>query len=75
MKTWKAEITISVADSWIVDGFNLTETRLNKILEAGMEKALPYAYAGEISVGGKISKEPPMQDILRLQNGSMKPKD
>jgi methyl coenzyme M reductase subunit D len=71
MKTWKFEITMKVADSWIADGFNGSdESRIEQIAEA-MHAMLPYAYEHEVEVTIKVTKSPDPKVIEGLQNGEL----
>ena len=75
MKTWKIEITMKVADSWVADGFNASnENRIEEIKEliCGM---LPYAYDHEVEVDVKVTKAPEPKVIEQLQNGELEIKD
>lgn len=69
MKTWEIKLTVSVADSWIADGFDMAE-RLGDLTEQ-VQSMLPYAYTHEIAVKAKITKAPDAKQIAALQ----KPKD
>lgn len=73
MKTWKLQLTVTVADSWIEDGFNMAE-RLTD-LEEQVQSMLPYAYGNEIQVKATITKAPTAKAIEQLQNGEVQPKD
>lgn len=48
MKTWKVELTVTVSENWIDDGFELTE-REQEIKDC-FHSMLPYAYGNEVSV-------------------------
>lgn len=75
MKTWKFEITMKVADSWVADGFDASqENRIEEIKEA-MQGMLPYAYGHEVLVNVNVTKAPDQKEIEELQNGEAKIKD
>lgn len=57
--TWTVQI--SVADTWVADGFDLTADRLKDMVLAD----LGYAYDGEVRV--KIIKAPKPEDIRKEQ--------
>jgi hypothetical protein len=56
-------VKISVDDTWVADGFEVTEERLK---EAILEHSLGYAYDHEIKV--VVLKSPPKHIIDDLQN-------
>jgi hypothetical protein len=57
--TWTVSITVD--ETWVADGFDLTEERLHDI----MARALPYAFGHEFS--GKVLEAPPPNDIRVAQ--------
>ena len=57
--TWTVEL--SVDESWIADGFDLTEERALEMLNT----TIPYAYGHELEV--KIIKSPKTIKIAKLQ--------
>ena len=59
--TWV--VKISIDESWIVDGFEVTEENVKE----AMQYCLPYAYDSEIKT--KIMKRPDRKVIDKLQNG------
>lgn len=67
MQTWKLNIEIKVANSWIKDGFDLAE-RLDEIQES-LTGLLPYAYENELRVTVSITKVPSKEVIRKLQAG------
>jgi len=73
MQTWELKIKVSVADSWIADGFNMNE-RLED-LEDHVRSMLPYAYGHEVKVKAKILKHPVYEVLNQLQDGRLEPKD
>lgn len=73
MKTWKLEITVKVADSWVTDGFDLKE-RLEQI-EEQLTTMLPFAYEHELQIKARIVSAPDRKVIEQLQNGDVNPKD
>ena len=62
--TWIANVTISVDDSWISDGFDLTSERLEEIISSNI---IPYAYNYEKQVEVKIITKPDIKVIKALQ--------
>lgn len=73
MKHWTLQIKISVADSWVADGFDASE-RIEEIQEQ-IAALLPYAYGDEIAVKVKILSKPDAKVIVQLQNGELEAKD
>lgn len=73
MKTWEIKIKLSVADSWIADGFDASE-RLEDIQD-DIKRALPYAHDWEVKVKATITKAPAKKVIEQLQNGELPIKD
>lgn len=73
MEKWKLRIDVEVADSWIADGFNLSE-RLNEVQEA-IKNMLPQAYDHEMAVKVKVLEEPGKDNIEGLISGTMEIKD
>jgi len=73
MKTWKIKATISVADSWVADGFNLAQRQ--EEMEELLQSMLPYAYGHEIAVNIQIVSSPDIKQIEQLQNGELEAKD
>lgn len=53
------QIIVTVADSWMDDGFNLTTDNLEDIFNEGLRTALPYAYEGETNVEVSAMKKRP----------------
>lgn len=75
MKTWEFKIKMSVADSWVMDGFDASqESRIEEIKEA-FQGFLPYAYGHEVKVEVNILKAPDPKVIEQLLNGELEPKD
>lgn len=56
-------IEIAVADSWVADGFQMTDERAVKMLE----NELPYAYSHEFTA--QVIKAPDPEAIRQLQSG------
>lgn len=73
MKTFKFEVTMKVSDSWIADGFQISD-RIDQIEET-IQGLLPYAYGHECVVKVKVTKEPEAKIIQQLQNGELEIKD
>lgn len=61
MKTFKWVVEFEVTQSWVEDGFNLTEDRANNML--GSE--LPYAYGSEYKA--RVIKSPSAELISKIQ--------
>lgn len=67
MKTWKVTLTVAVAESWIDDGFDMTEH--HKELEAAVRDMLPFALMNEVQVevGSRVVKHAvPKERALQL---------
>lgn len=75
MQTWKIEVTMTVADSWIADGFNLAERVQRGEIVEHMQELLPYAYGHEVVVKVKVLKAPDERVIKNLQEGLVECKD
>jgi hypothetical protein len=73
MKSWDVKITMSVADTWIADGFDLSE-RIEDIKEQ-FKDMLPSAYDNEVKVNVVITKKPEPSKIEALRNGTVTPRD
>lgn len=73
MQTWELKIKVSVADSWIADGFNMKE-RLED-LQDQVKSMLPYAYGHEVKVKATILTHPNYEVINQLQDGRLEAKD
>jgi hypothetical protein len=73
MKHWEIKVKMSVADSWIADGFDVKD-RLEQI-EEHIQGLLPYAYGHEVVVKVTIIKQPDAKIIEELQNGEREIKD
>jgi len=73
MKTFKIEITLKVADSWIADGFDASE-RLEEI-EEQITSILPFAYGHELEVIAKLISAPSKAVIEALQSGELEIKN
>lgn len=61
MNKFKWTVEFAIDESWVADGFELTEGRAKDMIE----EQLPYAYGFETSV--KIIKTPPLKDIWNAQ--------
>jgi len=61
MKTFKWVVEFEVAETWVEDGFNLTEEKAKNM----MANALPLAYGTEFTA--KIIKAPNEKLILQTQ--------
>ncbi len=73
MKQWKFNATVSVADSWIADGFDVKE-RIKEIEEL-LTNMLPYAREHEIKVKVEITSAPDESIISGLMSGTEPVKD
>jgi hypothetical protein len=60
-KWFKWTVELAVEQSWVADGFNLTEERAQEMLA----DTLPGAYNSELKA--KILAAPPLAEILRKQ--------
>jgi hypothetical protein len=61
MKFFKWTVEIEVSETWVEDGFDLTDDRAHSI----MTHALPHAYGHEIRC--KVVAHPPDQDVASAQ--------
>lgn len=64
-QTWEIKLKLSVADSWVADGFDAAE-RLEQI-EDLLAELLPYAYGHEFKVKATVTKKPPIEKVKELQ--------
>lgn len=64
---WTVEFT--VADSWVADGFDLTDERAFSMLE----NDLAFAYSNELSA--KVVGKPDPEVVRKLQSGELEPSD
>lgn len=55
MKKWKIEIELSVAQSWIDDGFNAEHPVVVAKIKESIQGLLTYAYEHEIKVDVKVT--------------------
>jgi len=62
MKRIKYIIELSIADTWIADGFDI---RSNNDVKELLQRLLPYAYGHEVS--GKVISKPALKVIKQLQ--------
>lgn len=58
-RKWTVEIEVS--DTWVEDGFDLTDDRMQSI----MEKHLSYAYSHEIRC--RVVSRPPDEEVAAVQ--------
>lgn len=56
---WKIEVEVD--STWVEDGFDITDDRINQLLQM----ALPYAHGSEVS--GKVIEAPDKSVIRKLQ--------
>lgn len=75
MQTWKMEVTLKVANSWVADGFNLSQPLRIEEVEEKLQSMIPYAYGHEVQVKVKITSAPKAKTIEQLQNGDLEIKD
>ncbi len=61
MKMFKWKLEIEVSESWVADGFELTQQRAKDIIES----AIPYSSSEETTV--KILKAPTQDSIRKAQ--------
>lgn len=64
--TWKVEVTLEVADSWVMDGFDASN-RIDEI-EEKLSHLLPHAYGNEFKVSAKITKKPTKKLLRELED-------
>jgi hypothetical protein len=62
MSFQKYVIEISIADEWIMDGFDIRNAEDIRFI---MQRVLPYAQGNEI--GGRVIKAPKVETIRKLQ--------
>jgi len=63
-KTFKWVVEFEVSETWVEDGFDMTDERAHMMIQ----KDLAYAYPSETSA--KVIKAPKRADILRMQGYS-----
>lgn len=73
MRTWTAKLTVSVADSWVADGFDL-KNRIEEMQEM-LSAMLPHAYEHELQIKIEIQSSPSEKVIDGLQDGTTEIKD
>lgn len=61
LKRFKWTVEIEVSETWVADGFNLTDNRANDIVQ----RALPYATGSEVSA--RVLKAPSPESIAIAQ--------
>ena len=66
-RTWKLEVTLRVDDSWIADGFDMNEEKIEQVIDS-LSHILPYAYGHEFIVKARVTKRPDKAIISRLQS-------
>lgn len=64
MKKWTVLLTLEVDDSWVADGFDMSE-RIEDIQEK-VQSMLPYAYGHEFEVKATIKSAPSKKAIRAL---------
>lgn len=50
MKTWKIELEMTVADSWIEDGFDATDEAVKEEIKWNCLGLLPWAHETEVKI-------------------------
>lgn len=60
-KTFKWVVEFEVDETWVADGFNLTDERAHLMIQ----KDLAYSYPSETSA--KVIKAPKMEEIMEVQ--------
>lgn len=73
MKTWTLSVKISVADSWVADGFNMKERKQD--VAENLLRLLPFAYGHEVKIAVTVTDGPSARVINGLQNGKIEIKD
>ena len=68
MRTWTLEVTISVADSWVADGFEATPEHIADTLTEGI---LGWARSDEKEVTARTISAPSPAQIAGLQSGEI----
>ena len=66
MKRYKWTVVFEIDETWVADGFDLTDERAQDIIA----HALPYAYGHEL--GAKVIDAPDPNDIRRAQGYPVK---
>jgi hypothetical protein len=69
MNTWKAEIEITVSDTWVADGFDLNNETLGALLKQMLEERLGYSYEHETKAKAFITEVP--KRVKGLQSGQL----
>lgn len=67
---WSFKGTIEIADTWVIDGFELTPDRLQSIIEDGILRDLSMANGQEVVVTSRVTAAPPAATIHAAQNGT-----
>lgn len=69
MKRFKWTVEIEIDETWVADGFDITDDRLLDIIA----HALPYAYGHEFT--GKVLSAPKRSEVLRAQGYEKEARD
>lgn len=64
--TWRAVVEVTVAPSWVADGFELDAERLAELVR---ENILPYAFDAEKKVSAKVVKKPSKKRLAAAWRG------
>ena len=56
MKTFKIDVKVKVAEVWIDDGFDMTDTHWIEYIESKFKEMIPYAYDHEVQVVVKVKE-------------------
>ena len=73
MRKWEVLVKLSVADSWVADGFDAKE--YSEELIGAVKELLPHSYDYEVDVHLVFKKWPADSIISGLRNGLVKIKD
>ncbi len=64
---WTFKATVEVSDVWVADGFDLTQDRLDLLIENAVAHALSFANSSEYSASAKVLTAPDPISIRREQ--------
>lgn len=68
MNTWKFEVTLQVDDTWVADGFDMSDKHIAAIADAIVNTVHGgYGYAHEATAAIKVRKSPDHATIKELQ--------
>ena len=65
--TWEIKIKLKVADTWVMDGFDLHDEQDIEFLKDILRERLPYAREDEMKIDIKVTKAPKREAIKKEQ--------